>query len=106
MRSEGYGSCSVSVSVCLLPGFLPPRVRIQVNSDYDPVQCYTGLILQKAIFVKILRSKVTEQANMLISTGLPRLDCADVQAGIRHTTEAPSDGIRGLAQRNTTSTAV
>ena len=30
------------------------------------------LDLKKVIFIKLLHSKVSEQANMLISTGLPR----------------------------------
>ena len=62
-------------SVCLSARLLP---RATNRPKSQRVQRYTGLILKMAIFQKILRSKVmawepSERANMLISTGLPKL---------------------------------
>ena len=77
MRSEGYSTWYVILSVC-------PSVRLSgttysgtthnkaAKKRYQRVQCHTGLIFKIAIFVKVLRSKVmaskpSEQANMLMS---------------------------------------
>ena len=52
-----------------------------MKQRYQRVQRYTGLIFNLAIFIKTLHSKVTarkpsEQANIQITTGLPRLHLA------------------------------
>ena len=78
-RSEGYGSRSVCLSVCLslLTTFSATTRNKPAKKRQQQVQRYTGFILKMAMFVKLLRSRVmawkpSEQANMLISTGLPR----------------------------------
>ena len=63
MRSEGYGTWSVSLSVCLsvrlsVTMFSATTSNKAANKRYQRVQCHTGLILKMAIFVKVLRSKV------------------------------------------------
>ena len=66
-------SWSVYISVCLLPRFLPRNKPAKTR--HQQVQRYTGLILNVAIFVKALCSRVmgwkpSHQANMQNSTGL------------------------------------
>ena len=63
MRSEGYSSCfvilSLCLSVCLLPRFLPIRATRRPISD-------------KNVAIESYGVKQSEEANMQISTGLPR----------------------------------
>ena len=71
-------ACAARVTACLsvcyrysgTTGYKAAKER------YQRPQCYVGMDLKKAIFPKLLRSKVmacktSEKANMLISTGLP-----------------------------------
>ena len=73
MRSEGYSTWSVSLSVRLSVTTFSATTRNKpAKKRYQRVQCHTGLILKMAIFVKLLHSKVmawkpSEQANMLMS---------------------------------------
>ena len=58
---------------------LPVTPRLRGKKRHRQVQRYTGLFLNLAIFIKALCSRVmvwksSQQANMLISTGLPRPD--------------------------------
>ena len=67
MLSEGYSTIAVRLSLCYAQQNGPKTMGW--------VQCDTDFILKIAILVKMLHSKVTarrpsEQANMLISTGL------------------------------------
>ena len=80
MRSEGYSSCfvipSVRPSVCLLPCFLPLRARRRPISDTNVFSATLALFLKwnfckNAAFANY-GVKQSEEANMQISTGLPR----------------------------------
>ena len=67
----------LGLCVCLFTTLSATRNK-PTKKRHQQVKHYAGLIFKIAIFVKILHSKVmtwkpTEQANMLISTGLPRL---------------------------------
>ena len=65
-------------SVCLLPRFLPLRARRRPISYTKRVQCHTGFIFKMAYFFgknptfETYGVKQSEDANMQISTGLPR----------------------------------
>ena len=65
-------------SVCLsVTKFSATTHNKPAKKRHQRVQRYTGFMFKMAIFVKLLCSKVmawkpSEQANMLISTGLPR----------------------------------
>ena len=67
----------VCVCVCLSVTTFPPTSRNKTaKKRYVRLHHYTSLILKRAIFVKVLCSKVmalkaSEQANMQMSTGLP-----------------------------------
>ena len=80
MRSEGYSSCivilSVCLSVCLLPHFLPLRATRRPISDTNGFSA-TLALFQNSVFCKNTAFesygvKQSEEANMQISTGLPR----------------------------------
>ena len=59
MRSEGYGTWSVSFSVCLsVTTFSATMLNETTKEQYQKVQHYTGLMLNLAIFVKAMRSTV------------------------------------------------
>ena len=82
MRSEGYSSCFVipsgfRPSVCLLPRFLPLRARRRPISDTNGFGATLALFLKWHFFCKNAAFesygvKQSEEANMQISTGLPR----------------------------------
>ena len=77
MRSEGY-VLSFCLSVCLsVTTFSAATSKKTANKRYELVQYHTGFIFKIAFFLKMLRSKSygvkqSEEANMQISTGLPR----------------------------------
>ena len=87
MRSEGYSTWSVSLSVCVSVTTFSVTTRNKPAKKWNQqVQRYTLFI---AIFVKVLRSKVMAskqslQANMLISTGLPQQGLLTLCISWRH----------------------
>ena len=87
----------VFLSVSLFPRFLPPRATRKQNSDTKRFSAtYTGLILNLANIVKLLRSRgenLVIKANMQISTGLPRPDPLALCI-----LEAPEIAMRGVYQ--------
>ena len=79
MRSEDYSSCFVILSVCLsVTTFSAAASNKTANKRYEWVKCHTGFILKNSVFLSknvALEShgvKQSEEANMQISTGLPR----------------------------------
>ena len=77
MRSEGYSPWFVCLHLSVTTFSATTRNKA-ANNWYQLVRHYTGLILNVAIFVKILRSKVmplepSEQSNMLMSLSSPAL---------------------------------
>ena len=84
MRSEGYSSfviLSVCLSVCLLPRFLPLRATRRPISDSNgfsaTLALFHAITFERSIFHKNAAFesygvKQSEEANMQISTGLPR----------------------------------
>ena len=78
MRSEGYSSCFVILSVCLsVTTFSATTSNKTTNKRYEWVQCHTDFILKIAFFCKNAAFegygvKQSEEANMQIRTGLPR----------------------------------
>ena len=81
MRSEGYSSCSVCLSVCLsvydysrTTGY---EAAYTMYERYQQLQCDKGKKMNVAILLKRLRSRVMacKQAKKpicIMSTGLPR----------------------------------
>ena len=68
MRSEGYSSCFVILSVCLsVTTFSAATSNKTANKRYEWVQCHTGFIFKIAFFVKMLRSKVIIRACIMDS---------------------------------------
>ena len=65
----------VGLCVCVSVTTFSATMRNKpAKKRHQRVQRYTGFILKMAIFVKVLRSKVmaSQQAQLVISTGLPR----------------------------------
>ena len=77
-------SVCLSVCVCLsVTTFSAATSNKTANKQCCWVQCHTGFILKIAVFVKMLRSKgvkQSEEANIQISTGLPRLALRTLEA--------------------------
>ena len=72
MRSEGFCH-SVCLSVCLLPRFLPLRATRRPISDTNGFSATLALFLKyKNAAFESYGVKQSEEANMQISTGLPR----------------------------------
>ena len=74
MHSEGYSSCFVILSVCLLPRFLPLRATRRPISDTNEFSATLALFLifRKNAAFESYGVKQSEEANIQISTALPR----------------------------------
>ena len=82
MRSEGYVLSFCPSVVCpSVTTFSGTTRNKAAKKRYQQVQCHTGLILKRAIFIRVLRSKVngvkTKRTSQYANEhGLPRPDSA------------------------------
>ena len=77
MRSEGYSSRSVCLSVCLSTVYSRTTGYEAAHERYQQLQCYKGRKNNVAILLKLLRSgvmarKQAKKPICIMSTGLPR----------------------------------